>query len=199
MSKALKVLQRRFYERDPAVVAKNLLGKIVLRKLDSEILSGKIVETEAYYGEEDPASRAYKGRKKFNALMYAEPGRTFIYMVHGNWLLNIVAHLKGDVGAVLIRAIEPVRGIEVMREKREVENLRNLTNGPGKLTKALGITKELNGVDVTNRRSDLTVIEREERESEVSSSHRVGVRKDLARELRFFVKGNKFVSKSPRS
>ncbi len=198
MSKAFKVLQRRFYERDPAVVAKNLLGKIVLRKVDSEILSGKIVETEAYYGEEDPASRAYKGIKKFNALMYAEPGRTFIYMVHGNWLLNIVAHLKGEVGAVLIRAIEPVQGVEVMFKNRRVERLRTLTNGPGKLTRALGITKELNGVDVTKEHGELTVIAGEEEELEMSHSHRIGVRTDLPHDLRFFVKGNKFVSKPPR-
>ncbi len=194
----MKILERKFYERDPATVAKDLLGKILVRKIDSKVLSGKIVETEAYYGEQDPASRAYKGRMKFNELMYAEPGRTFIYMVHGNWLLNMVAHLKGEVGAVLIRAIEPIQGIEVMVKNREVENFHSLTNGPGKLTKALAITKELNGVDVTNRKSELTVIEGEEREFEIVSSHRIGVRMDLPQELRFFIKRNKFVSKVSR-
>jgi DNA-3-methyladenine glycosylase len=192
----MKVLGRKFYERDPAMVAKDLLGKILVRKIGSEILAGKIVETEAYYGARDPASRAYKGKMKFNELMYAEPGRTFIYMVHGNWLLNIVAHLKGEVGAVLIRAIEPVQGIEVMERNRQVENLRSLTDGPGKLTKALAITRELTGVDVTNRKSELTVTKGEKREFEISSSHRIGVRVDLPQKLRFFIKGNKFVSKA---
>ena len=106
----MSMLSKDFYERDPALVAKNLLGKILVRKINSEILSGKIVETEAYYGEDDPASKAYKGRRMFNELMFMDVGKAFIYMVHGNWLLNIVAHLKGSVGAVLIRAIQPMEG-----------------------------------------------------------------------------------------
>ena len=191
----MKILERKFYEVDPAAVAKALLGKILVRKVYSKVLSGKIVETEAYYGERDPASRAYKGRMKFNELMFAEPGRTFIYMVHGNWLLNIVAHFKGEVGAVLIRAVEPILGIEVMVKNREVENFHSLTNGPGKLSKALAITKELNGIDVTKKKSELRVTEGKEEEIEISSSHRIGVRMDLPEELRFFIKENKFVSK----
>lgn len=195
----MKILERKFYEGDPAAVAKALLGKILVRKVDSKILSGKIVETEAYYGERDPASRAYKGRMKFNELMFAEPGRTFIYMVHGNWLLNIVAHFKGEVGAVLIRAVEPILGIEVMVKNREVENFHSLTNGPGKLSKALAITKDLNGIDVTKRKSELRVTEGKEEEIEISSSHRIGVRVDLPQELRFFIRENKFVSRARRN
>jgi len=187
--------QRNFYERDPAIVAKDLLGKILARKLNSEILSGKIVETEAYYGENDSASKAYKGRKMFNELMFMDAGKTFIYMVHGNWLLNIVAHLKGGVGAVLIRAIEPLQGIETMKKNRNVKDIRDLTGGPGKLTKALAVTKELNGIDITKRDSPLVMVEGEKEGFEVCSSHRIGVKMDLPRELRFFVKGNKFVSK----
>ena len=195
----MKILERKFYEGDPAAVAKALLGKILVRKVYSKILSGKIVETEAYYGEQDPASRAYKGRMKFNELMFAEPGRTFIYMVHGNWLLNIVAHFKGEVGAVLIRAVEPILGIEVMVKNREVENFHSLTNGPGKLSKALAITKDLNGIDVTKRKSELRVTEGKEEENEISSSHRIGVRVDLPQELRFFIRENKFVSRARRN
>lgn len=158
-------------------------------------MSGKIVETEAYYGESDPASRAYKGRKRFNELMFMDVGKTFIYMVHGNWLLNIVAHAKDGVGAVLIRAIEPIEGIETMQENRDVKDIRDLTNGPGKLTKALSITKELNGIHVTERNSQLMVVEGEKEHLDVCSSHRIGVKADLQQELRFFIKGNKFVSK----
>jgi DNA-3-methyladenine glycosylase len=195
----VKVLERKFYERDPAAVARDLLGKILVRRINSEVLSGRIVETEAYYGGRDPASRAYKGRTKFNELMYAYPGRTFIYMVHGNWLLNIVAHLKGEVGAVLIRAVEPIRGIHTMERFRKVEDFYSLTNGPGKLTKAFAITKELNGVDVTNWKSELRVVEADLEKFEISSSHRIGVRMDLPQELRFFIKGNEFVSKVSRN
>ena len=191
----MKVLPKDFYERDPALVAKELLGKILVRRLGFEVLSGKIVETEAYYGKNDPASRAYTGRKIFNELMFLDVGKAFIYMVHANWLLNIVAHLKNDVGAVLIRAIEPLEGIEIMRKNRKVEDIRNLTSGPGKLTKALAITKEQNGIDVTEISSELTIAEGKMESFEIETSHRIGVKNDLPRELRFFVKGNKFVSK----
>jgi DNA-3-methyladenine glycosylase len=190
----VKTLPRDFYERDPALVAEDLLGKILVRRLNSETLSGRIVETEAYYGENDPSSKAYRGRKTFNELMFMDVGKTFIYMVHGNWLLNIVAHLKGDVGAVLIRAIEPLQGLEIMQQNRNVKDLRFLTNGPGKLTKALAITRELSGVDVTKRNSRLVIIEGKQESFEVGSSHRIGVKLDLPQDLRFYIKGNKFVS-----
>ncbi|MEM3696931.1 MAG: DNA-3-methyladenine glycosylase [Candidatus Bathyarchaeia archaeon] len=192
----MEVLPKSFYKRAPDVVAKELLGKILVRKLNGVRLSGKIVETEAYYGERDPASKAYKGRKGFNELMFLDVGRTFIYMVHGNWLLNIVAHPKGDVGAVLIRALEPINGLEIMKKNRKVKNLRFLTNGPGKLSKALAITKELNGVYVTKRNSPIMVMEGKRESFEICSSHRIGVKFDLPQKLRFFIKGNKFVSKA---
>lgn len=190
-----KVLPKEFYERDSAEAARDLLGKILVRKLDGGFLKGMIVETEAYYGEDDPASRAYKGRKKFNELMFKDVGKTFIYMVHGNWLLNIVAHPRDEVGAVLIRALEPLEGIDMMMKNRRVRNIYSLTNGPGKLTKALAITKELNGVDVTDKMSIIQVIETMQHKLEIQDSYRVGVRKDLPIKLRFFIKGNKFVSR----
>ncbi|MEM2105400.1 MAG: DNA-3-methyladenine glycosylase [Candidatus Bathyarchaeia archaeon] len=192
----MQVLQRSFYERDPALVASELLGKILIRKLDSKILSGRIVETEAYYGEKDPASKAHKGRKKFNEPMFLDVGKAFIYMVHGNWLLNIVAHPKGDVGAVLIRALEPLNGIGIMQDNRNAKSLYKLTSGPGMLTKALVITKELNGVDVTEAGNPLFIVDSKEKCFEIGSSRRIGVKADLPQNLRFFIKGNKFVSKA---
>jgi len=126
--------------------------------------------------------------------MFLDVGKAFIYMVHGNWLLNIVAHQKGDVGAVLIRAVEPLQGIEIMKKRRNVSSLRDLTSGPGKLTKAFAITKELNGIDVSKESSELVVMEGERGSFRICSSHRVGVKADLPQELRFFVDGNKFVS-----
>ncbi len=190
-----KVLPKEFYERDSAEAARDILGKILVRRLDGVFLKGMIVETEAYYGQDDPASRAYKGRKKFNELMFKDVGKTFIYMVHGNWLLNIVAHPRDEVGAVLIRALEPLEGLDIMMKNRCVRNIYSLTNGPGKLTKALAITKELNGVDVTDKMSIIQVIETIQHKFETHDSYRIGVRKDLPMKLRFFIKGNKFVSR----
>jgi DNA-3-methyladenine glycosylase len=196
-----RVLPKEFYERDPAEVARELLGKTLVRRLDNVSLKGMIVETEAYYGQDDPASRAYKGRKKFNELMFKDVGRTFIYMVHGNLLLNIVAHPRGEVGAVLIRALEPLEGVEIMMKNRGIRNIYSLTNGPGKLTKALAITRDLNGMDVTDRMSKIQIIETIDYRFEIQDSYRIGINKDLPIKLRFFIKGNKFVSRleNPRS
>lgn len=191
----MKIISRDFYERHPSKVAKDLLGKTLVLKRDTELLSAKIVETEAYFGQKDPASRAHMGRKPYNQLMFLDAGKTFIYMVHGNWLLNIVAHRKSGVGGVLIRAIEPLQGMETMLKNRQVKDIHNLTNGPGKLTKALAITKDLKGIDVTERNSRLIIIEEQVEDFEISSSHRIGVTTDLPEKLRFFIKGNKFVSK----
>lgn len=191
----MKVLPRRFYERDTAKVAKDLLGKILIRKINSKFLKGKIVETEAYYGKEDPASRACLGRPKYCVkLLHDKPGKALIYMVHGNWLFNIVAHEKGKVGAVLIRAIEPLSEIEIMKRNRKVEKIFDLTNGPGKLTKFLRITKKFNEIFVNKKDSPILIVEGE-KNFEIESSHRIGVTRDLKRKLRFFIKGNKFVSR----
>jgi DNA-3-methyladenine glycosylase len=126
--------------------------------------------------------------------LHDEPGKVLIYNVHNNWLFNIVAHEKGKVGAVLVRAIEPLNGIEEMRKNRKVKDLHDLTNGPGKLTKALNITKDLNGIFVTDEKSEIVVLDNK-LNFVLGSSKRVGVTKDLPFNLRFFVKGNPFVSR----
>jgi DNA-3-methyladenine glycosylase len=189
-----EVLPREFYERDPETVAKELLGKRLIRELGKNFLEGIIVETEAYYGLHDPASRAYHGIKNYNKPMWNEPGRAFIYNVHKYWMFNIVAHKPNQIGAVLIRAMEPTKGMEVMKKNRPVKKLFNLANGPGKLTIALKINQSLNGVPVTSCESKI-VIANNKMEFEIGTSHRIGVRKDLERKLRFFIKGNKFVSR----
>lgn len=189
-----KVLPREFYERDPEIVAKELLGKRLLRKLEENLLEGIIVETEAYYGLEDPASRAYRGIKNYNRAMWSTPGVAFIYNVHNHWMFNIVAHEPNQIGAVLIRAIEPTKGIEIMKRNRPVKNLSDLTNGPGKLTIALKINKSLNGIPVISWENEI-VIANNKMQFKIGSSHRIGVRKDLKRNLRFFIKENKFVSR----
>lgn len=188
------VLPKEFYERDPEAVARDLLGKRLVRRLDSKAPEGIIVETEAYYGPGDPASRAHRGLKSYNRLMFGEPGRLFIYNVHNNWMLNIVAHRPEDVGAVLIRALEPREGIEQMKRNRPVEEITKLTSGPGRLTRALKIDRSLNGVPVTSEMSEVHVLDNDAN-FEIGKSHRVGVKVDLERELRFFIKGNPFVSR----
>lgn len=189
-----RVLARKFYERDTAVVAISLLGKRLIRKLDQGVLDCTIVETEAYYGLDDPASRAFGGMKNYNRLMWEEPGRVFIYNVHRYWMFNVVAHEPKEVGAVLIRALKPLSGMDVMMMYRPVEDLRELTNGPGKLTTALNIDKRLHGVDVTTERCEVFIIN-DDGSFEVGTSHRIGVKRDLDEELRFFIKGNRFVSR----
>jgi len=189
-----EVLSNEFYKRDTALVARELLGKKVFRRLGDMLLGGIVVETEAYYGSEDPASRAYRGKKRYNKVMFEESGRIFIYNVHRYWMLNVVSHKPEKVGGILIRAIKPTRGIEGMLENRPVQDLSNLTSGPGKLTQALAIDKRLNGIVATRRSSPIYLTEGVE-VSRVSSSHRIGVRKDLREELRFYIEGNEFVSR----
>ena len=189
-----EILSREFYERDPEFVAKELLGKKVIRKLCENLLEGIVVETEAYYGLHDPASRAYQGIKNYNKPMWTDPGRAFVYNVHKYWMFNIVAHEPNQIGAVLIRALGPTKGIEIMKKNKPVKNLFDLTDGPGKLTIALKIDKSLNCVPVTSRENEIIIADNK-MEFETGSSHRIGVRKDLEKKLRFFIKGNRFVSR----
>lgn len=189
-----RVLTESFYSGDTAEVARALLGKILVRRLGDECLEGVIVETEAYYGLDDPASRAFHGRKEYNAVMFGEPGRLFVYNVHRYWMLNFVAHEPGGVGGILIRAVEPTKAIETMRVNRPVKDIRQLTSGPGKLTLALAVDKSLNGCPVTDEPCPVHVRE-SEIDVEVTTSHRIGVTKDLPEKLRFYIKGNRFVSR----
>ncbi len=189
----MAVLGLDFYKRDTETVARELLGKVLMRRLGNELLGGIIVETEAYFGSEDPASRAFHGKKRYNQVMFSEPGHLFIYNVHQYWMLNLIAH-DNSVGGILVRAIEPKMGIETMQENRPVKRLTELTSGPGKLTLALGVDKSMNGLPVTDESRELHVLDNE-MEFEMGTSHRIGVTKDLPEHYRFYVKKNKFVSK----
>ncbi|OYT51265.1 MAG: hypothetical protein B6U73_02345 [Desulfurococcales archaeon ex4484_204] len=188
------VIPKEFYLRDPAIVAKELLGKLLVRVVSGVKLSCMIVETEAYYGVEDPASRARRGGD-LARVMASDVGRALVFMVHGNWLFNIVAHEEGGVGAILIRACQPIEGIEVMIRSRGVRNVTKLTNGPGKLTKALSIDKRFHGKPVYVRDYGLWIEYFQDLSSTVVSSYRVGVREDLPTKLRFYVGGNPYVSR----
>ncbi|KXB05466.1 hypothetical protein AKJ49_00685 [candidate division MSBL1 archaeon SCGC-AAA382A03] len=187
-------LSRNFYERDPANVAQELLGKVLIHSENKKILKGKIVETEAYYGIDDPASRASNKKTKINKIMWEKAGTILVYMVHGNWLFNVTTQPKNTPGAVLIRATEPLDGIKTMKKRREKEKITELSSGPGKLTQAFGINSEYHGTDlITSEKIFISNTEKEEK-FDIETSHRIGVTKDLDRELRFFISNNKHVS-----
>ncbi len=194
---ASRILPQEFYEDDPATVAVKLLGSILVRRIGEMRLSCMIVETEAYYGPEDPASRARKGGD-LRRVMMGDAGVALVYGVHKNWLLNIVAHKKGEAGAVLIRACEPLEGVELMCKLRGLrgKSLTSLTSGPGRLTKALAIDKSFHEKPVYTMEHGLWVEEGIRVVPEkIGRSHRIGVSADLPIPLRFYILGNKFVSR----
>ncbi len=150
-------LRRQFYSRPTLVVARELLGQRLVRVLDGQRLSGFIVETEAYVGQDDLASHARFGRTPRSEVMFGTPGHAYVYFAYGmHWMLNFVAEAEDFPAAVLIRAIQPVEGLETMRQRRRRPD-RILTNGPAKLAQALDIDKRLNGHDVCARDAALFV------------------------------------------
>jgi DNA-3-methyladenine glycosylase len=147
-------LQRDFYARDTLTVARDLLGRRLVRVLDAERLSGIIVECEAYIGGDDTACHASRGRTPRNEVMFGPPGFSYVYFTYGiHWMLNVVTEKDGFPAAALLRAIQPVEGVETMRALRQAKGKprtdRDLTCGPARLTQALAIDKAFNGADLT--------------------------------------------------
>jgi len=185
------ILKREFYDRPAMEVARDLLGKVLVHGRTA----GVIVETEAYLGGEDLASHSAAGITDRTRVIFGPPGHAYVYFIYGMYeCLNLVAEPPGQPGCVLIRALEPVAGIELMRERRPAARKdEDLTSGPGKLTLAMGITRAQNGADVT--RGALVVrAPAERRHVEIAVSPRVGITKCADLPLRFFVRGNRFVS-----
>jgi len=150
-------LRRQFYDRPTLEVARDLLGQRLVRVLDGHRLSGLIVETEAYVGQEDLASHARFGRTPRSEIMFGPPGHAYVYFTYGmHWMLNFVTEVKGYPAAVLIRALQPMEGVEVMRRRRHHPD-HILTNGPAKLAQAMNIDKGLNGCDLCAREAVLFV------------------------------------------
>lgn len=189
----IKYLDSTFFARPTEVVARNLLGKklvrILFKKLGKiERLSGIIVETEAYGFKDDPASHAYRGISPRNVSMFGKVGRAYIYFTYGNhYCLNVCARSnRFEAGAVLIRALEPVEGIETMEIFRKSNNVFSLTSGPGKLTEALNITRRLDGEDMTNPRNPL-YLEHGLEPPIVVTTARIGISRALNRKWRFVI------------
>ena len=205
MTANMRKLKRDFYERDTLTVAKELLGKYLVHNSTEGTTIGKIVETEAYIGPSDPGSHAYKGlRSKRTEVQFGPGGYAYIYQIYGNYFcFNVVTQKIGMPEVVLIRAVEPIKGIELMAKRRKVseitmKNLINLTNGPSKLCTAMGIDKSLYGVDLCGGKLFIAS-SNPKADFEIVSTPRINI--DYAGEAknylwRFLIKNNKFVSKS---
>jgi DNA-3-methyladenine glycosylase len=194
-------LKRSFYTRPTRQLAQALLGCRLVRRWHGQRLSGLIVETEAYIGETDLACHARAGRTARTAVMYGQPGLAYVYFTYGmHWMLNIVSEVEDFPAAVLIRALEPQEGGELMRQHRPVPNPIDLCRGPAKLTQALRIDQTLNGVDLCNRRGELWIEPGDPLPARsVKRGPRVGLGATpepwLSKPWRYWVKDNPFVSR----
>jgi DNA-3-methyladenine glycosylase len=184
-------LGKKFFNQPTVDLAKALLGKyLVLGNL-----KGMIVETEAYLFKNDPGCHASKGETVRNAPMFGPAGRTYVYLIYGMYhCLNIVSGKTGEGEAVLLRALEPVDGIALMQRRRKTKKIENLCNGPGKLTQAFGITKKHNNLSLTD--GPLHISDNRQK-YKISCDTRIGLSEGKELELRFYIEGNRFVSKTP--
>jgi len=188
-------LPRRFFARDPVVLARDLLGRVLFYKGPGGLLAGRIVETEAYTGEADPASHAFRGRTARNAVMFGPAGHAYVYFTYGmHYCLNVTADVSGTAGAVLFRALEPLAGVEIMRARGDHGPEIRVLSGPGKIGRAFGLTLEDNGRDFTRGPLGLAagspVPNRD-----VAVSRRVGISRGVELPYRFAVIGSRSVSK----
>ena len=188
-----------FYQQPTLQMARDLLGKRLVRVLDGQRLSGLIVETEAYIGEADRACHASQGRTPRTEVMYGPPGHAYVYFIYGmHHCFNVVTEEEGFPAAVLIRALEPLEGLEWMRRHRPGRPDDQLTNGPGKLCAALAIDRTLNGVDLCTSKVFFIEGGRTIADEEIAISPRIGIKSDevaRSRPWRFYIKGNRCVSR----
>jgi DNA-3-methyladenine glycosylase len=198
---AIRSLDRAFFARDPRRVARALLGKILIRNCGKLRLAGRIVEVEAYLGENDPAAHAAAGNTARTSVLFGLPGYAYVYFIYGNhYCLNVSCDSEGKAGSVLFRALEPLLGIEEMARARNISlpgsrDLFRLTSGPGRLAQAFGITRTRdNGCDLTSPSSSLWIADDGFHTRKIQITPRIGIRKATDQALRYFLAGNKFVS-----
>lgn len=196
-----KKLPRSFYLRPTITVAKDLPGKYIVRKYRNVFLVGRIVEVEAYLGEKDPASHAYRGKTKRNEVMFSEGGHLYVYFTYGmHFCANVVTEKKDKGRAVLLRAIEPIEGISTMLQNRRLKKgmggngeTASISNGPAKLCEAFAIKREHNGTDLLGEK--IFIAEGETiSPSNIASSTRIGIKNGKDKKWRFYIKGNRWVS-----
>ena len=182
---------------DTTAFARYLIGKVLVRELPEGRLSGRIVETEAYIVG-DAAGHAYRGITPRNRSLFLEPGHAYIYLAYGtSYMLNVSSERAGIGAGVLIRALEPLEGIPIMRRNRGIERLGDLARGPGKLTAALQVDRRLDGINLC-REGPLWLGHDDHEPGEIGQSIRIGIARDANRLLRFYLRGSPFVS-GPRS
>jgi DNA-3-methyladenine glycosylase len=208
MKNSCKPLSRAFYSRDPREVSRDLLGKILVRRENRKLLTGRIVEVEAYLGAGDPAAHSASGRTARNFVLFGPPGVSYVYFIYGNhYCFNVSCLPDGEAGGVLFRALEPISGIEQMAEARglallpspidaqNTRELRKLTSGPGRLAEAFGITRERdNEKNLTSPKSDLFIVDDGFRPHRIEVTPRIGITKAADHPLRYIIAENKFVS-----
>jgi DNA-3-methyladenine glycosylase len=200
-----KLLRRAFFNRDPRIVSRELLGKLVVRKAGHTLIAGRIVEVEAYLGAGDLAAHSAAGNTARNAVLWGPPGHAYVYFIYGvHYCLNFSCLPAGEAGGILVRALEPVAGIRQMAQARELDDLdltaardlRKLTSGPGRLAEALGITRPRdNGKDMVSSASDLQVMDDGFTVKEVAVTPRIGITKSADMPLRYLIAGNIFISR----
>jgi DNA-3-methyladenine glycosylase len=224
----LTALKPAFFNRDPRRVARALLGKVLIRKTPDGILAGRIVETEAYLGQDDAAAHTAAGRTPRNAVLFGPPGHAYVYFIYGNYYcLNASCLAEENPGGVLFRALEPLAGIEQMAEARGIEImerssavsggrkyrfaptkeydpkeillLRKISSGPGRMCEALGITRARdNAKNLASSTSDLRIVDDGYRVRRVMVTPRIGIVKSAEQPLRYLIAGNSFVSGTGR-
>jgi DNA-3-methyladenine glycosylase len=191
-----------FYLPSPDIVARALLGKLLVRRIDETVLIGLIVETEAYFGQDDAAAHSFAGPTSRNQVIFGPPGRAYVYFIYGmHYCLNVSCEREGQAGCVLIRALEPLAGLAEMAKLRKLApNPRPqlLASGPGKLCQALAITRpEHNGIDMTNPTSVLQIADDGFRPANIAVTPRIGITKASHLPLRFLIAGNEHISAKP--
>ena len=199
----LRVLPRAFFSRDPRRVARDLLGKLLIRNRGKKVLAGRIVEVEAYLGKGDPAAHAAAGVTARNRVIFGPPGHAYVYFIYGNHCcLNVSCQPEGKAGCVLIRALEPIAGeIEMARARLRANprwrglGMHQLTSGPGRLSQALGITRARdNDRDLTDPRSGLWMADDGFRPRHILRTQRIGIRKAVGHRLRFLLPPMEYLS-----
>ncbi len=196
-----KKLKRSFYTRDVITVALKLLGKILVKKDNRQVLAGRIVEVEAYDGKTDEAAHTFIGRTRRNEIMFSEGGFFYVYFTYGaHFCCNVVTGSKDHGTAVLIRAVEPIYGLKKMSYNRFGRNLLNekerfnLTSGPGKVCQAMGINKTHYGIDLTG--DEIFIIDSPDlSKDQIVATKRVGIKKSVDLPWRFYIKNNPYVSR----
>lgn len=191
-------LNATFFDRDPQVVARALIGVTIIREFDDHVIaSGRIVETEAYLPVNDPAAHGARGPTTGNRALYMRAGTLYIHSMHRQFCMDIVTQDSSRPGSVLIRAIEPIEGIDIMSRNRGTDDLRKMANGPGKLCQALSITKAFDKLNVTDKLTPIRLHDNsiDIHEPQIAETSRIGLSKGTNLRLRFCLIGSRYLSR----